>query len=224
MDHLRQARDKVRFGRAMKSRKIEEEQRLTSAYHEAGHALVQAMLEEADPLEKATIIPRGQALGGTFALPGKDRYNWGRKYLESTMRVACAGRVAETEKTGDMSSGAADDIKRVTAMARKMVMEWGMSEQLGFVNYDDEEEQMAHPALHQQSEQTARQVDEEVRRIVGNAYSEAEHIVKEHWPAVVAIAEALLERESLMVDEIHRLIEENTDATPAKPTATDTSQ
>ncbi|MFO7907095.1 MAG: ATP-dependent zinc metalloprotease FtsH [Pirellulaceae bacterium] len=224
MEHLRQARDKVRFGRAMNSRKIEQEQRLKSAYHEAGHALVQAMLEDADPLEKATIIPRGQALGGTFALPGKDRYSLGRRYLEGALRIACAGRVAEAEKTGDMSSGAADDIKRVTAMARKMVLEWGMSEQLGFINYDDEEERMLHPALHQQSEQTARQVDEEVRRIVGNAYNEAERIVKEHWPAAVAIAEALLERESLMADEIHRLIEENTDETPAKPAATSPSR
>lgn len=210
MQHMRQARDKVRFGRAMKSRKIEEEQRLKSAYHEAGHALVQVMLEDADPLEKATIIPRGRALGGTFALPEKDRYSLGKRYLEVTMRVACAGRIAEAEKAGDLSSGAADDIKRVTQMARKMVLEWGMSERLGFVNYANDEEQMLQPYQREQSEQTARQADEEVRRLVGEAYSDAEGVVKEHWPAVVAIAEALLDKESLMVDEIHRLIEEHT--------------
>ncbi len=220
MDSLREARDKVRFGRAMKSRQIEDDQRLKSAYHEAGHAVVQVMLEHADPIEKVTIVPRGRALGGTFALPEKDRYSLGRKYLEATMRVACAGRIAEAEQSGDMSSGAADDIKRVTAMARKMVLEWGMSERLGFVQYADEDELTSRTPLRERSERFAAEADEEVRRVVGEAYNEAEQIVQQHWEAVVAIAEALLENESLLADEVHRLVQENSsEETPRAPAA-----
>jgi len=184
---------------------------LKSAYHEAGHAVVQATLDDADPLEKVTIIPRGRALGGTFALPEKDRYSLGRKYLEATMRVACSGRIAEAEKTGDMSSGAADDIKRITAMARKMVLEWGMSERLGFVKYADEEERAAQLPMREQSDQTAAQGDEEVRRLVGEAYNDAERIVEQHWDAVTAVAEALLDRESLTADEVYGLVQAKTD-------------
>ena len=219
MDCLREARDKVRFGRAMKSRKIEEDQRLKSAYHEAGHAVVQVTLEHADPIEKVTIVPRGRALGGTFALPEKDRYSLGRHYLEATIRVACAGRVAEAEKAGDASSGAADDIKRVTAMARKMVLEWGMSERLGFIQYaDEEQESLAHPLMQRRSERTAAEADEEVRRVVGEAYTDAERIVREHWDAVTAIAEALLEKESLLADEVHQLVQAKTGQdTPRAP-------
>lgn len=217
--HLRRARDKVRFGRALKSRKIEQQQRVSSAYHEAGHALLQAMLEHADRIEKVTIIPRGQALGGTFALPEKDRYSLGRNYLEATMRVACAGRIAEKEKTGDMSSGAADDIKRVTAMARKMVLEWGMSERLGFVKYADEAERAVQLPVREQSERTAAWADEEVRRLVGEAYNDAERMVKQHWDAVVAIAEALLEQESLTAEDVHRLVQANAGDIVTRPAA-----
>ncbi len=206
MDSLREARDKVRFGRAMKDRIIEDEQRVTIAYHEAGHAVVQVMLEHADPIEKVTIVPRGRALGGTFALPEKDRYNLGRKYLDATMRVACAGRISEAEQSGDISSGAADDIKRVTAMARKMVLEWGMSETLGFVQYVDEEEAPSRISMQERSERIAAEADEAVRRTVGEAYHEAEQIIQQNWDAVVALAEALLEKESLLADEVHRLV------------------
>ncbi len=211
MDSFREARDKVRFGRAMKSREIEEEQRMKSAYHEAGHAIVQVMLEHADPIEKVTIVPRGQALGGTFALPEKDRYSLGRQYLEATMRVACAGRIAEAEQSGDLSSGAADDIKRVTAMARKMVLEWGMSERLGFVQYASEEQFPAQSPFGERSERIIAEADEEVRRVVGEAYDDAERIVKQRWDAVVAVAEALLEKESLLADEVHRLVGKKSD-------------
>ncbi len=211
MDSFREARDKVRFGRAMKSREIEEEQRMKSAYHEAGHAIVQVMLEHADPIEKVTIVPRGQALGGTFALPEKDRYSLGRQYLKATMRVACAGRIAEAEQSGDLSSGAADDIKRVTAMARKMVLEWGMSERLGFVQYASEEQFPAQSPFGERSERLIAEADEEVRRVVGEAYDDAERIVKQRWDAVVAVAEALLEKESLLADEVHRLVGKKSD-------------
>src|SRR5690606_598680 len=126
MADLEEARDKVRFGRAKKSRRIEEEERVATAYHEAGHAVVQALLKDADPVHKVTIIPRGQAMGATFSLPEKDRYGYGRKYLEATMRTLCGGRIAEEKKTSDVSSGAAMDIKMATAYARHMILEWGM--------------------------------------------------------------------------------------------------
>ncbi len=206
MEDVREARDKVRFGRPRESLNIEDEQRVKSAYHEAGHALLQAMLENADPIEKVSIIPRGQALGATFALPEKDRYSLGRKYLEATMRVACGGRIAEAKKSGDLSSGAADDIKRVTAIARKMVFEWGMSERLGFIKYADEEAQARLP-LREQSERTAAQADEEVRRLVGAAYSDAEQLIEQRWDAVDAIAQSLLDRETLTADDIHNLVQ-----------------
>jgi cell division protease FtsH len=114
MTDLEEARDKVRFGRARTSRKIEEEERIATAYHEAGHAVIQATVEHADPLHKVTIIPRGQALGATFSLPEKDRYGFGLRYLLDTLKVLCGGRIAEGRKTGDISSGAAQDIRQVT--------------------------------------------------------------------------------------------------------------
>ena len=138
MADLDEARDKIRWGRAKKSRKIEQQERVATAYHEAGHAVLQMLLPDADPLHKVTIIPRGQAMGVTFSLPEKDRYGYARRYLHATMRVLCGGRVAEARKTGDVSSGASMDIKMVTTYARAMVLEWGMSERLGFVRYADD--------------------------------------------------------------------------------------
>ena len=135
MSDLEEARDKVRWGRARRSHKVEEEDRVATAYHEAGHAVVQALLDDADPLHKVTIIPRGAAGGATFSLPEKDRHGYGRKYIEATLRVLCGGRIAEEKKTEDTSSGASMDIKMATQYARAMVLEWGMSDRVGFVNY-----------------------------------------------------------------------------------------
>ena len=203
---LEEARDKIRFGRAQKSRKVEEQERVATAYHEAGHTVVQALLEHADPLHKVTIIPRGQAMGATFSLPEKDRYGYGRRYLDATLRVLCGGRIAEKKKTGDASSGAAMDIRMLTTYSRKMVLDWGMSQRLGFVNYSGDENRESLMAEKDYSDETARIIDEEIKMIVDGAYADAERLLEANWDKVVAIAEALLRYETLQKDDIDRIM------------------
>jgi len=206
MADLEEARDKIRFGRARKSRKLEEVERVATAYHEAGHTVVQALLPEADPLHKVTIIPRGQALGATFSLPEKDRYGYAKRYLEATMRVLCGGRIAEERKTGDVSSGAGMDIRMATAYARHMVLEWGMSERLGFVNYAGSDTREMFLPEKDYSPDTAKIIDEEIRRLIDAAYEDARRIVDQNWDKVVAIAEALLRFETLSREDIDRVM------------------
>ena len=203
---LEEARDKVRFGRARKSRKVEEEDRVATAYHEAGHAVVQATLEDADPLHKVTIIPRGKAGGATFSLPEKDRTGFGRRYLDATLRVLCGGRLAEQKKTGDVSSGASMDIKMATQYARAMVLEWGMSDRVGFLNYAGDDSREMYIPEKDHSDQTARVIDEEVRRIVDAAYDDCNRIIEKYWDQVVAVAEALLKYETISANDVDRLM------------------
>ena len=206
MADLEEARDKVRFGRAQRSRKIEEDERIATAYHEAGHAVIQAMTEHADPLHKVTIMPRGQALGATFSLPEKDRYGMARRYLLATMRVLCGGRIAEQRKTDDVSSGAAMDIQQATQFARHMILEWGMSERLGFVHYGGGESRDVFMAEREYSDDTARIIDEEIKRLIDEAYADAERLLGKEWDKVAAVAEALLKYETLQGEEVQRLI------------------
>jgi cell division protease FtsH len=206
MADLDEARDKIRWGRAKKSRKIEQQERIATAYHEAGHAVLQMLLPDADPLHKVTIIPRGQAMGVTFSLPEKDRYGYAQRYLHATMRVLCGGRLAEARKTGDISSGAAMDIKMVTTYARAMVLEWGMSEKLGFVRYagDDSRESLLPDKDY--SDDTARMIDEEIRRMADAAYAEAKAMVESNWDKITAVAETLLRLETLQREDVERLM------------------
>ena len=206
LEDLEEARDKVRWGRARRSRKVEEEDRVATAYHEAGHAVVQALLDDADPLHKVTIIPRGATGGATFSLPEKDRFGFGRKYLEATLRVLCGGRIAEEKKTTDVSSGASMDIKMSTQYARAMVLEWGMSDRVGFVNYAGDENRESLLSDKEYSEDTARVIDEEVRKIVDSAYDDTTRTIEKHWDQVVAVAEALLRYETLSSSEVERLM------------------
>ena len=206
MTDLEEARDKIRFGRAQKSRKIEQQERVATAYHEAGHTVIQAVLSDADPLHKVTIIPRGQAMGATFSLPEKDRYGYSRKYILATMRVLCGGRIAEQRKTGDISSGAAMDIRMATSFARAMILDWGMSDRLGFVNYSGSDTRESFVPDKDYSPDTARVIDEEIRRIIDEAYADAEGMISERWEQVVAIAEALLKHETLQRDDVDRLM------------------
>ncbi len=206
MSDLEEARDKVRFGRARTSRRIEEEERIATAFHEAGHAVVQAMMEHADPLHKVTIIPRGQAIGATFSLPEKDRHGYARKYLLDTLQVLCAGRIAEHRKTGDVSSGASMDIQQATQFARHMVLEWGMSERLGFVHYSGTDTREVFLPEREYSEDTARIIDEEVKRFIDDAFARAQRLVDDNWTRIVAVAEALLKYETLQGEEVQKLI------------------
>jgi len=215
-DDLEEARDKVKFGRSYKSRKIEQDDRIIAAYHEAGHAVVQYLLDDADPLHKVTIIPRGNMGGATFALPEKDRLGYGEKYLTATLRVMCAGRIAEQKKVRDVSSGASGDIQTATAYARAMVLQWGMSERLGFVDYSPSENGFMPEKTF--SEQTGRVIDEEVKRIVDEAYEDTVRIINERWDQVVAVAEALLKYETLTVDDVDKLMKGES---LSKPTISD---
>jgi cell division protease FtsH len=206
MTDLEEARDKIRFGRARKSRKLEEQEREATAYHEAGHAVVQILLEDADPVHKVTIIPRGQALGATFSLPEKDRYGFGMKYLLATMRVLCGGRIAEQRQTNDVSSGAAMDIQMVTQYARHMILEWGMSERLGFVNYAGSDTRETFIPEKEYSDETAKLIDDEIRRLIDEAFRDAKAMIDANWDKVDQVAQALLKYETLQGDEVRRIM------------------
>ncbi len=205
-EDLEEARDKIRFGRANKSRKVEQDERVATAYHEAGHAVVQYLLPAADPLHKVTIIPRGRAGGMTMSLPEKDRYGYGYKYIHDTMRVLCGGRIAEAKKTDDISSGASMDIQMMTQFARAMVLDWGMSKRLGFVQYRPEDNPNAFMAEKPYSDETAHIIDEEIKRFSDEAFAHAEQIIAEHWTQTVALAEALLKYETLSREEVEKIM------------------
>jgi len=205
-DDLEEARDKVKFGRSKKSRVREKEENKLVAYHEAGHAVLQCLLPDLDPLHKVTIIPRGAAGGATFALPEKDRMGYSLKWLRAEMRVLCGGRIAENRAMGDISSGASQDIAQVTKLSRTMIEEWGMSDRLGFVRYAASDTREYFQAERDFSDETATLIDEEVRRLVDDAYKDAEKLLIANWEKVESVAEALLRYETLSADEVHRLI------------------
>ena len=205
---LEEARDKVRWGRARKSRAIDERERELTAYHEAGHALVQMLLPEADPLHKVSIIPRGPMGGGTFSLPEKDRYLFTRKWCEAFIRIAVAGRIAEEVFCGDADSGAAGDISQATDVARKMVMEWGMSEKLSFVRYSPSPNRIYawDIAGKDYSERTAEMIDEEIKLIMEQAYRDARQLIQSNRGRVKALAEGLLRYETLDFEDVRKIL------------------
>jgi cell division protease FtsH len=203
------AKDKVLMGAERKSMLLTEEEKRVTAYHEAGHALVSFRREHSDPIHKVTIIPRGMALGVTIFLPG-DRHNYTREYLEANLAIAYGGRVAEEIFLNQMSTGAGSDIESATDLARRMVCEYGMS-RLGPLTFGKKEEQIflgREIAQHRDfSEETARQIDLEVRRLIDEAYQSAHAIVNSHADAMHRIAAALLERETIDAEEVRMLIE-----------------
>ncbi len=205
-DDLEEARDKVKFGRAKRSRVREAEENKLTAYHEAGHAVLQMLLPDGDPLHKVTIIPRGNAGGATFSLPQKDRWGYGLKWLKAHMRVACGGRIAEERAMGDISTGASGDISQVTTIAKHMVEEWGMSDRLGFVRYAGADQREFFMPEKGYSEGTSKIIDEEVKRLVDEAYADAVRLLEANWDKVVWVAEALLKHETLAADEVARLM------------------
>ncbi|HOQ46602.1 MAG TPA: ATP-dependent zinc metalloprotease FtsH [Bryobacteraceae bacterium] len=203
------AKDKVLMGVERKSLIISEEEKRNTAYHEAGHAVVLALLPKADPVHKVTIIPRGMALGVTMQLPEDDKHSYTKEYLETQLAGLLGGRIAEEIYMDHMTTGAGNDIERATELARKMVCEWGMSD-LGPLSFGKKEEQIflgREIAQHRDySEATAVRIDEEVRKIIGRAYDRARRLIEEHSDGVVRVAEALLEREVLDGDEIRALL------------------
>ena len=206
------AKDKVLMGAERKSMLLTDEEKRVTAYHEAGHALVSYLRDHSDPIHKVTIIPRGMALGVTVYLPD-DRHNYTREYLETRLATAYGGRVAEEIFLNQMSTGAGSDIESATDLARRMVCEYGMS-RLGPLTFGKKEEQIflgREIAQHRDfSEETARQIDLEVRRLIDEAYQSAYTIINANQDAMHRIAAALLERETIDAEEVKMLIEGRT--------------
>ncbi|MCC7012292.1 MAG: ATP-dependent zinc metalloprotease FtsH [Planctomycetes bacterium] len=209
LEDLDEAREKVRYGRQKKSRKVELEDKKITAYHEAGHTVVAATIPEVDDPHKVSIVPRGRSLGVTWIMPDKESYHMQKKRMIGQLALAFGGRAAEEEFCGDISAGAFDDIKRATEMAKAMVTELGMSERIGPINYAERQgsdflgTELMRGRDH--SEQTAREIDEEVRRLLTEAHARALAIVREKRPELERIASALLLYETLNGDEIARL-------------------
>ncbi len=205
---LQEARDKVLMGVERRSVALSDLDRINCAYHEAGHAVVAALLPKADPLHKVTIIPRGRAMGVTMQLPEADRHTYTKDYLETQVAVLMGGRVAEELFMHHMTSGASNDIERATDIAQHMVCEWGMSD-LGPLAYRKPGNSFEADRAHILSEATAQRVDEEIRKVVVNAYNHARCIIEQNRQAVEMMAQALLEEESLEAEEIRALLEKS---------------
>jgi cell division protease FtsH len=210
MSELEEARDKVRWGRERRSMAMTDEDKKWTAWHEAGHALVNVILKHTHPLHKVTIIPRGQALGATMYLPKEDILNRKRKELLDIIAMTMAGRIAEEIVSDDISSGAAGDIQQATSMARAMVCQWGMSDKLGMIQYGDSNEyvflgrEMARGKDY--SEHTAQEIDDEVKRIIDDAFKRAKDIIDGNREKLEIIANALLEYETLEGSQVEEIV------------------
>ncbi|MHC4916141.1 MAG: ATP-dependent zinc metalloprotease FtsH [Planctomycetota bacterium] len=220
MKDLEEARDKVKWGREKRSRVMAEEERENTALHESGHVIVTVLSPEVEPLHKVTIVHRGAYLGATMQLPVRDEYSMSRKKLIGQMRVLYGGRAAEEIFAKDMTSGAAADIRQATEIARRMVCEWGMSESIGPISYETGHENVflgyELSRAREFSEETARSIDEEVKRIIGVAYDEAVELIKANREALLRIRDALLEREVLTRDEVEKVMRGETLPPPEK--------
>lgn len=208
---LEEARDKVRWGRAKKSKVIDQKEKGITAYHEAGHTLVQFLLKDADPLHKVSIIPRGPMGGATFALPEKDRTMFTKRYCMALLQVCFGGRIAEELFCDDISSGAQMDIQRATEIAKQMVLVWGMSEKLGLINYGSETGAnnmiFVMPGEKDYSESTAQLIDEEIKRITKQAYGGARKLIEENKDKLDRIAKALLKYETLDAADVKEILD-----------------
>ncbi len=211
MEELEEARDKVRWGRERRSLAMTDEEKKFTAWHEAGHALLNVVLEHTHPLHKVTIIPRGQSLGSTMSLPKTDILNRRRKEMLDVIAVMMGGRIAEEIISGDISSGAAGDIQQATNMARAMVTQWGMSDRLGMVQYGDDDEyvflgrEVSRAKVY--SEGTAQEIDGEVKRIIDNAYKTAKDILTTNLSKLELIAKSLLEYETLDGQQVAEIVQ-----------------
>ncbi|MCL2789215.1 MAG: ATP-dependent zinc metalloprotease FtsH [Desulfobulbus sp.] len=210
-DMLERAKDKVMMGAERKSMIISPKEKEITAYHEAGHALVARLLPGTDPIHKVTIIPRGRALGLTMQLPMDEKYTHGRGYLFNSIAILFGGRVAEQLVFNEITTGAGNDIERATELARKMVCEWGMSEEIGPLTYGKKEE---HIFLGREigrsrgdySELTAQKIDAEIRRVVFEANERVNRLLQDNMDILKAIADELLDRETIMLEDMDRII------------------
>jgi len=219
MNDFEAAKDKVLMGVERRSMVISEEEKRITAVHEAGHTLIAKLLPGTDPIHKVTIIPRGRALGVTMQLPIDDRHNYHKEYLYNTIAIMMGGRVAEELVLNNCTTGAGNDIEKATDLARKMVCEWGMSEKMGPLTFGKKEQEIfLGREINQHrdySEYTAVEIDNEVKRLVTENYERAKSLIKNNMKALKALAEALLEKESLDAPEIDRILQSSMSPSPA---------
>ena len=220
MIDVEQAKDKVMMGSERRSMVINEKEKRTTAVHEAGHALVARMTAGTDPVHKVTIIPRGRALGLTAQLPVDDRYNYSRDYMEGMLAILMGGRVAEEVVLNQMTTGAGNDIERATSLARKMVTEWGMSDKMGPMTYGQKKEEIfigRDLGMHRDfSEDMAKKIDAEVRKIIDTAYKQAKDIITKNQDKLDQITKLLLEKESIDARHLDRILGTKKDDTPSQ--------
>jgi cell division protease FtsH len=211
MDDFEKAKDKIMMGAERRSMVMPEHERKNTAYHESGHALVARMLDKTDPVHKVTIIPRGRALGVTMQLPVEDRYSMDREQILQNIAVLFGGRIAEEVFMGQMTTGASNDFERATDLARKMVTQWGMSKELGTMVYGENEGEVflgRSITTHKNvSEATMQQVDAEIRRIIDQQYTLARRLIEENSDKMHAMANALLEFETIDAEQIQDIME-----------------
>ncbi len=217
MNDFEMAKDKVLMGAERRSLIISDKEKKNTAFHEAGHALVAALIPGSDPVHKVTIIPRGQSLGLTQRLPVDERYNHYRSQSLNDIAICLGGRIAEEMVFNEMSSGASNDIDKATYLARKMVCHWGLSEELGPVNFGKREEHifLGRDIGNQQeiSEQTSIIIDEEIKKFIMEGFNKAKMLIQTHLDQLHALADALLEKEVLDGEDVLRIIE----STPSSP-------
>jgi cell division protease FtsH len=212
LDELEEARDKVRWGRERRSLAMSDKEKVGTAWHEAGHAYLNMVLPHTNPLHKVTIIPRGPYLGATMYLPEGDKYSTQKKEALANLIVTMGGRIAEAFHSDDVSNGASGDIRQATALARRMVCEWGMSDKLGMVEYGEGDgpvflaRDMANRRANY-SEETSRVIDSEIKRFIDEAFDTATRVLTENRDKVELIANALLEYETLDANHLKDLIE-----------------
>ncbi|MCX5843936.1 MAG: cell division protein FtsH, partial [Deltaproteobacteria bacterium] len=203
---------KVMMGAERKSMVISLEERRNTAYHESGHALVARLLPGSDPIHKVTIIPRGMALGLTQQLPVDEKHTYPKQYLLNNITILLGGRAAEELILNEFTTGSGNDIERATNLARKMVCEWGMSDQMGPLSYGKKEEQIflgRDIAVHKDySEETAQRIDQEITRLVSESYEKAKKLLSEHIDILNKIASELLEKEVLNTTELDDIIQQ----------------
>ncbi len=227
MDDFERAKDKVIMGAERRSMVMPEEERRNTAYHESGHAIVARLLPKTDPVHKVTIIPRGRALGVTMQLPVEDRYSYDRNYLLNNIAVLFGGRIAEELFMNQMTTGAANDFKRATEMARRMVTEWGMTDALGPMVYGENEGEVflgRQVTTHQNmSEDTMKAVDQEVRAIIDMQYALARRLLEENRDKVEVMTKALLEWETIDAHQIEDIMQ-GRPPRPPKPVAAKPTQ
>ena len=218
---MEEARDKVRWGRERRSLALSEKEKENTAYHEAGHAILNELLDHTDPLHKVTIIPRGPSLGSTMFLPEEDKFTYRQKELVDQLCVAMGGRVAEELTFGNVTNGAVGDIHMATNIARKMVCEWGMSEDLGMVQYGEERGEVfvARDVGNSRgySEETARKIDLEIKKLIDDAYALAKELLTKHHDELKLLAEALLEYETLNAEQVRDLLDHGKMTNPPTP-------